>query len=111
MAAEDPNAAGSGKLVTPCERMQLEYSPSSPPGDEPLVAAAPAPAVVVVPMLATLALEELPPPQPAPSIENAATATRPMGMNGRPRRIIFASFQSAGRPRRFRDRQRSGPWR
>ncbi len=48
MASDDPKEAASGKLKTPCERMQLAYSPSSPPGDEPPVVAATADAAVVV---------------------------------------------------------------
>jgi hypothetical protein len=72
MAADEPKEAASGKLETPWERMQLEYSTSSPPGAEPFVAAAAAPDVVVV---LTLAIGEPPPPQPAVSRANPATPT------------------------------------
>ena len=54
MPSDDPNEAESGKLETPCERMHVAYSTSSPPEDEPPLAGAAAGAVVVVaPRLAT----------------------------------------------------------
>jgi hypothetical protein len=51
--------------------------------------------VAVVVLEATLATpEETPPPQPAASRENAATATLEATMSGRRQRIMFGSFQS-----------------
>jgi hypothetical protein len=64
MPSDDPNEAEPGKLKTPCERMHLAYSTSSPPEDEPpAVAAVAGVAVVVVLRLATPAVGE--PPQAA----------------------------------------------
>jgi hypothetical protein len=82
MPVSDPREAGSGKFKTPCERMHLAYSTSPLPADEPPVADAATPAVVVVVLrFATPVLGE-PPPQLAASSENAATAMREARISG-----------------------------
>jgi hypothetical protein len=76
MPSGDPNDAGSGKFKTPWERMHVAYSTSGPPEAEPPAAlAAEGVAVVVVPRLATPAVE--PPPQAAVASARPMTAGAP----------------------------------
>jgi hypothetical protein len=89
-----PLLVGSGKVGTPCERIQEANATSPVACVLPLAAGL---AVVVVVEEATFATPgELPPPQPAASTAKAAAAMTEARMIGR-RCTLFVSFQLGAR--------------
>jgi hypothetical protein len=90
-----PLLVGSGKFGRPCERIQAANATS--PGACVLPLAEGLTVVVVVEEATFATPGELPPPHPAASSDNAATATTEARMSGLRQRTMFGSFRSRAR--------------